>query len=67
MKSFVSLACLFLMFASVGCGGGTPELPAGGGGNNSASQDEIQKQMKESMEKAKGAYKGKMPTPGGAN
>jgi predicted small lipoprotein YifL len=66
MKSILSLMCLLLMLTSFGCGG-TPELPPSEGGTNSASQEEIQKQMKESMERAKGAYKGKLPTPGGQN
>ncbi|MFM7057418.1 MAG: hypothetical protein ACKO2P_10910 [Planctomycetota bacterium] len=65
MKPILSLTCLFLTFAAMGCGGSTPELPATGGGENSAKQDEIQKQIEASKAKAMGAYKGNMPMPGG--
>lgn len=65
MKRFISLSCLLLTFAILGCGGSTPELPAGGGGANSLGQDEIQKQIEESKSKAMGKYKGNMPMPGG--
>ncbi|MFM8475456.1 MAG: hypothetical protein ACKOEO_06625 [Planctomycetaceae bacterium] len=65
MKPALGLFCLLLTFAAFGCGGSTPELPAGGGGENSASQDEIQKQIEASKSKAMGKYKGNMPMPGG--
>lgn len=67
-KSLVSVALFSLVtFGIVGCGGGTPEIPAGGGGQATASQDEIKKQMEESMKKAGAKYKGKIPggQPGG--
>ena len=71
MKSATSLVSVALLsvvtFGIAGCGGGTPEIPAGSGGQSTASQDEIQKQMEESMKKAGAKYKGKVPggQPGG--
>jgi len=67
-KSLVSVALLSVVtFGIAGCGGGTPEIPAGSGGQSTASQDAIQKQMEESMKKAGAKYKGKVPggQPGG--
>lgn len=68
LKNIVSALLLSVVtFAAAGCGGGTPEIPAGGAGQSTASQDEIQKQMEESMNKAGAKYKGKIPggQPGG--
>lgn len=64
MKPMLHVFCLLLTVAAIGCGG-SPELPATGGGANSASQEEIQKQIEASKSKAMGAYKGNMPMPGG--
>jgi uncharacterized lipoprotein YehR (DUF1307 family) len=67
-KSLVSAVLLSIVsFGIAGCGGGTPEIPAGEGGQSTASQDEIKKQMEESMKKAGAKYKGKVPggQPGG--
>lgn len=68
LKNFVSaILPVAAIFAVAGCGGGTPEIPAGSGGQATASPDEIQKQMEESMKKAGAKYKGKIPggQPGG--
>ena len=71
MKSLKNVVAVMLLsvltFAVAGCGGGTPEIAAGSGGQSTASQDEIKKQMEESMKKAGAKYKGKSPggQPGG--
>jgi hypothetical protein len=64
MKPILSLSCLLLTFAAIGCGG-TTELPAGEGGQSTATPEEISKQMEAAKAKSMGAYKGNMPTPGG--
>jgi|GEM_PF-448210 len=65
MKSLKNIVPVMLIsvvtFTLIGCGGGTPEVPAGSGGQSTASQDEIQKQMEESMKKAGAKYNGKIP------
>ncbi len=58
--SFVLLAVVSL--TAIGCGGETPEIPAGSGGTSTASPDQIQKQMEEAMKKAGGKYKGQIPS-----
>jgi hypothetical protein len=72
MKRFqLALSALFLSALVIGCGGGTEEIAAGGGGESTASQEEIQKQIEESMRQSRNAYGGSAPNmgqvPGGGN
>jgi len=60
MSRFILAGLCFSSMLIAGCGG-TEELPPTSGGKNSASDEEIKKQMEESMKKSGGQYKGKMP------
>lgn len=65
MKRFqLVLSAMFLSGLVIGCGGGTEEIPAGSGGESTASQEEIQKQIEESMRQSKNAYGGTAPNMG---
>ncbi len=60
MNRFFLMGLCFSSLVISGCGG-TEELPPTEGGKNSASDEEIKKQMEESMKKSGGMYKGKAP------
>lgn len=63
-KSTSALSCVLfgLCLSLSGCGGGTDEIPPTSGLKNSASQEEIQKQIEQSMKNSGAKYNGgKMP------
>lgn len=58
MKEFqFALSVLFLSGLIVGCGG-QEEIPPSEGGESTATEAEIQKQMQESMSRSGGNYNG---------
>ena len=61
MKPCISVSCLLLTFAIIGCGVSTPKLPPTEGGTSTVSQEEMQEQMQVALSKSGGQHKGNIP------
>ena len=61
MNRFFVVGLCFSSMLIAGCGGATEEIAPTKGGKSTATDEEIKKQMEESMKKSGGHYKGKAP------